>query len=397
MNVVGIRERAEQLQDQLMTWRRHLHKHPERSFQEKETAAFVAQVLRRLPGMVVTEQVGGYGVVAELAGKQGKTVVLRADMDALPIEEQLPHSFASIKKGTMHACGHDAHTAILLGAATILSERHQAGYLNGTVRFLFQPAEEKMDEAGKTGAIYMIEAGAMAGADIAFALHMCPWLRPNAIQVHSGASMASFDAFKGTITGSGGHGAYPHLGVDAIWLLSQVLPAIYGLTGRFASPLEPAVISIGQIHGGKANNVIPEIVEVEGTIRCYNDDVRKKLTEEVSNAFAVANVFGGEGACTVKRGEPALVNDSEAIALIKQAAHHLYPNDRIVTGPYGLGSEDFAHMAKTTKAAMFFLGCQPRHGEFDLHTPQFQIDEACLSKGTALMAGVCADALNKKE
>lgn len=385
------------MQEQLILWRRHLHQYPECSFEEKETSAYVANVLKSLPGLEVTTNVGGYGVVGKLNRGEGRTIALRADMDALPIEEKTDVDYASRHTGVMHACGHDAHTAILLGTATMLSRAfHEDPQLNGTVLFLFQPAEESMDSEGKTGAMHMIEEGVLKEVDMAFALHVCPWHQKDTIQLHSGPSMASIDIFKGTISGTGGHGAYPHLGIDPVWLLSQVLPALYALTGRRTSPLEAAVVSVGKISGGEANNVIPTEVHVEGTIRCYDEALRKSLVSDVKKAFSLADVFGGKSTCQITQGEPALVNHDKAVRLIQSVTAELYPQDHIIEETYGLGSEDFAHMAKETTAALFFLGCRPQSGQYDLHTPNFQLDEACLTKGTAIMAAICLRALEVK-
>ncbi|WP_054708343.1 amidohydrolase [Bacillus sp. JCM 19041] len=297
---------ASELEEQLIAWRRELHAQPECSFQEEETAAYVVDVLSSIPGMVVETNVGGHGVVGSLRAGVGKTIALRADMDALPITETNQVSYTSKNLGVMHACGHDAHTAILLGAAALIGELIQAGAITGTVLFLFQPAEEAMDSDGKTGAMHMLEAGVLKGVNMAFALHVCPWHEKETIQLHTGASMASFDVFKGRIKGTGGHGAYPHLGVDPVWLLSQVLPVLYSLPGRLSSPLEPTVLSIGKISGGDANNVIPAEVYVEGTMRCYDETIRESLGQEIKRAFHLANVFGGNGSCEIERGEPAL-------------------------------------------------------------------------------------------
>ncbi len=389
---------AEAIQEQLVRWRRHLHQYPECSFEEKETAAFVANVLSEIPGIKVTRNVGGYGVVGKLERGGGRTIALRADMDALPITEAAEVTYASKHRGVMHACGHDAHTAILLGAATLLSRSfHEDSDLNGTVLFLFQPAEESMDSEGKTGAVHLIEHGVLQDVEMAFALHVCPWHKKDTIQLHSGPSMGSIDVFKGTISGTGGHGAYPHLGTDPFWLLSQVLPALYALTARRISPLEEAVVSVGNISGGEANNVIPSKVQIEGTIRCYDETVRHLLKRDVARAFDIAKVFGGRSQCLLTGGEPALLNDEKAVRLIQVVAAELYPQHSIVNEPYGLGSEDFAHIAKETTAALFFLGCQPESGQYDLHTDTFQIDESCLSKGTSIMAATAIAALKEKE
>lgn len=390
-----LKKRAQELEETIIKWRRHVHQYPECSFQEKETSAFVKKQLEQIPGMQVRQSKRGYGVIGTLSKGTGPTIALRADMDALPIKEEANVSFSSQHPGVMHACGHDAHTAILLGAATLLSEQFKNELILGTVHFVFQPAEETTDEYNKSGGMHLIEEGIYDEVDLALALHMCPWLTPDAIQVHKGPSMGSLDVFKGTIKGTGGHGAYPHLGKDPVWLLSQVLPVLYSLQGRLVSPLESAVLSIGIIQGGAANNVIPSEVYVEGTLRCYTALTRAYLLKEITNAFSIANVFGGEGSCVIEPGEPPLENHSEAIDLVVQSVMQLYPNDAIIDEPFGMGSEDFAYTAEKTKAAMFFLGCKPTNGQFDLHTPHFQIDESCLKKGASIMAATALAALNR--
>ncbi|GAF23876.1 N-acetyl-L,L-diaminopimelate deacetylase [Bacillus sp. JCM 19047] len=388
-----LKDYALKIEEQLIEWRRHLHRYPECSFQEKETSAFVKKQLESIPGMTVFESNVGYGVVGTLSNGVGPTIALRADMDALPIKEEADVSFSSEHPGVMHACGHDAHTAILLGAATLLAEQFNHKSRTGTIKFVFQPAEESTDETNTSGGLYLVKEGVYDDVDMAFALHMCPWLTPDAIQVYKGPAMGSLDVFKGTIKGTGGHGAYPHLGTDPVWLLSQILPTLYSLQSRFISPLDAAVLSIGIIQGGRANNVIPSEVYVEGTVRCYSAATRNDLIEEIKKAFTLANVFGGEGTCLIDSGEPALVNNDEAVDVIVETAKKLYPDDRIVEAPYGMGSEDFAHTAEKTRSAMFFLGCKPEHGQYDLHTPLFQIDEACLKKGATLLASMALAAL----
>lgn len=390
--------RAEAIKDRLVQWRRQLHTYPELSFQEVATSRFVAHHLEQLPGMVVQQGVGcPTAVVGTLSTGEGPTVAIRADMDALPIQEENDHDFRSQHEGVMHACGHDAHTAIVLGAATLLSESLQAGEIKGTVKFLFQPAEERADDHGSTGAPYMIKAGALDGVDAVVALHMSPENPVGEVLIHDGYSMASVDVFEAKIYGTGGHGAYPHHGSDPVWMLTSVLPMLYAIPTRKVSPLEPAVISIGRIDAGSASNVIPAEIEIRGTIRSYHPDVRQSLHRELEQAFSLVKVMGGDYKLTITAEDPSLKNDPGVNRLIKTVVKDLYPHFRIVERPFGLGGEDFAHMIQTVPGAMFFLGCALSDGVVrNLHTPTFDIDERCLSIGVSILAETAKRFLSAK-
>lgn len=382
-----IRNRASELTDQLIQWRRWLHTNPELSFQEYNTAHFITQILNMIPGMEVKTGVAKTGVVATLSSGTGPTIALRADMDALPILEQTNHSFSSLNEGIMHACGHDAHTAILLGTAYLLGEVFQKEKMKGTVKFIFQPAEEEPDEDGLTGACYLLQEGVLQGVDVAIALHMDPANPVGAVRIHDHYSMANVDIFEGVIRATGGHAAYPHLGTDPIWMLSTVLQVLNGIVSRKISPLEPAVVSITQIEAGKAANVLPDKVTVRGTMRSYHPDVRDKLIAEITAAFAVVEKLGGDYSCQLIRGEPALKNHPTVNDWIKRTIKDLYPTFTICPEPYGLGGEDFGYITEKVPGAMFFLGCAIPDGvQRDLHTPIFDIDEASLPIGTAILA-----------
>lgn len=386
--ILNRKQRAEELAGQLIQWRRKIHMYPELSFQEVETSRFVANVLKEIPGMQV--DVGaGYptAVVGTLSSGSGPTIAIRADMDALPIQEENDHGFRSKHDGVMHACGHDAHTTIGLGVASLLGEYFQNGKLQGTVKFLFQPAEERADEHGSTGAPYMIKAGVLHDVDCVIALHMCPENKFGEVLIHDGYSMANVDVFEATICGTGGHGAYPHLGTDPIWMLGPVLQALYGITARLVSPLEAAVISIGNIESGFTSNVIPSELKIKGTIRSYHPDVRQSLQIELDKAFSLVNALDGKYELTIMPEDPALKNDAVVNQLIKGVIHNLYPDFSILNKPFGLGGEDFAHMTQIVPGAMFFLGCSLDDGKVrDLHTPHFDIDERVLPVGAAIMA-----------
>ncbi|WP_342773898.1 M20 family metallopeptidase [Pseudalkalibacillus caeni] len=378
--------RAKGLYEKLVTWRRTIHANPELSFKEVETSRFVIENLKEIGVDSIQTGVGKTGVVGTISSGNGPTVALRADMDALPIKEAPSHSFRSNNDGIMHACGHDAHTAMLLGAASLLVEDKQNNLLNGTVKLIFQPAEEDTDEEGKTGAPRMMEDGVLDGVDAAVALHVCPWQSPGTIQVNDHYSMANIDVFEGKVYGTGGHGGYPHLGTDPIWMLSSVLPVLYGIVNRRLSSLETAVMSICKVNAGTASNVIPEEASITGTLRSYTPEAREQLVSEVESAFRMVEALGGRYEFVLERGEPALNNDPVINREIVEAASQLYRDIKIEHGPFGLGGEDFGFITKEIPGAMFFLGCALPDGiSRDLHTPIFDIDETCLPIGTAIL------------
>ncbi|MGO4888954.1 M20 family metallopeptidase [Anaerobacillus sp. MEB173] len=378
---------AYDISDKLTKWRRHLHKFPELSFNEYKTAEYISRQLRSIEGMSVQTGVATTGVVGTLSIGDGPTIAIRADIDALPIQEENDHHFCSENDGVMHACGHDAHPTIALGAATLLADAFKNGEVRGTVKFIFQPAEESTDEHGLSGAPYMIKEGVLEGVDAVLALHMCPWLPVGEVQVNDGYSMANVDVFSGKIFGSGGHGAYPHLGTDPIWMLGPVLQALHGVVARRVSPLEPAVISIGQVHAGTASNIIPTEVSIEGTIRSYSDEARELLAAELRKAFSITENFGGQYELSIENGEPALNNDATVNRWLVTTMNDLYPEMKIHREPFGLGGEDFGYMTREVPGAMFFLGCSLSDGvNRDLHTPIFDIDERCLPIGVSILS-----------
>lgn len=383
--VQQIQEKANKLTE----WRRTLHQHPELSFQEFGTSKFVTEKLQAMEGMKVETGIGYQtSVVGTLSSGEGPALAIRADMDALPITEENMNEYTSKNDGVMHACGHDAHTTILLGVASVLSEKFKNGELHGTVKFIFQPAEESTDEFGLSGSPYMIQAGAYEHVDAAIALHMCPWLPVGAAQVNDGFSMANVDVFEAKIVGTGGHGAYPELGTDPIWMLGPVMQALHGIVARRVSALDPAVISIGKIQAGTASNIIPTDVTITGTIRSYSPEVRDLLATELKKAFSIVEPLGGKYSLSIENGEPALDNHADVNRLIKETMTEIDPSLQIVRKPFGLGGEDFGYVTQKLPASMFFLGCAFNDGvQRDLHTPIFDIDETCLPIGAAILAG----------
>lgn len=375
------------IEHQLIGWRRHLHQYPELSFQEYRTSQFIVGILNQIEGIAIRTNIANTGIVATITSGEGKTVAIRADMDALPIMEKNEHGYQSKKPGVMHACGHDAHTAILLGTAKILAKKAKEGSFQGTIKLIFQPAEEMTDDEGLSGAPRMMQEGVLEDVESIIALHMCPWEPVGTIQMNDGYSMANVDVFRGKISGTGGHGGYPHVGTDPIWMLGFFLQAFYGAISRKISALETAVASIGQIQTGTATNIIPEEVSITGTLRTYSPEVREQLVQVVEQAFKVVEPLGGSYIFEVERGEPALYNDPKVNEVIKNAAKKLYPDIKIVQKPFGLGGEDFAYMTREVPGAMFFLGCALPDGiSRDLHTNIFDIDERCLSMGVSILA-----------
>ncbi len=373
-------KRAQALQEDLIHWRRTIHQHPELGFQEFKTAELVAETLRSL-GVKVKTQVGKTGVVGYLG--EGKPVVaLRADMDALPIQEANDVPYASQVPGVMHACGHDAHTAILLGVATLLREEE----LPGQVRFLFQPAEEVADEEDKSGAERMIEDGVMEGVDAIMALHVDSSQPVGSIEIDDPYISAGVDTFYATLKGEGCHGAYPHRGIDTIFILGQVINAIHGIVSRRIDPVQPAVISIGSVHGGQADNVIPGRVEISGTIRSMDEKVRRGLFAELERALGVARALGGDFELRIEEGFPSSKNNPEIASLIRRVAIDLLGDDCLHPPEPGMGAEDFGLLANLAPGAMFGLGTKGERELGEGHSPTFDIDERALPIGAAILA-----------
>lgn len=375
-------EEARQIQAQLVGWRRIIHRRPELGFDVFRTAELVATALADV-GLEVQTDVGKTGVVGYLGTGDGPVIAIRADMDALPIQEENKVEYASRVPGRMHACGHDAHTAMLLGAATLLSRQD----LPGQVRVLFQPSEEMADEEGISGAPRMIADGAMEGVDAVIALHVDGTLETGRVSVADGGIGAAVDRFEAHIIGQGGHGASPHQTVDPIWLATHVLNALYALPSRKIAPLQPSVVSVGIIRGGSADNVIPDAVYLEGTLRSFDDEVREQLVREVEYAMTVARTFGGDYRLEIERGYPITCNDPIVVGWLRQVGSDLLGNDQVGTVQKTMGAEDFSFMAQVAKGAMFRLGVKPLDAEPRyLHTSTFDLDEETLPIGAAILA-----------
>ena len=375
-------EQAKAIQTDLVRWRRAIHRQPEIGFHVYKTAELVAGTLHEL-GVEVQSGVGKSGVVARLGDGDGPVIAVRADMDALPIQESNHTEYASQVSGVMHACGHDAHTAMLLGAAKLLSQLP----IHGEVRLLFQPSEENFDEEGISGAPRMIADGALEGVDAVIALHVDGTLETGKITIGSGPVGAAVDTFKIHVTGRGGHGAYPHRTVDPIWLSSHVLSALYAIPSRQIAPLQPSVVSVGVIRGGSAENVIPDEVYIEGTLRSFSDEVREALVREVERAASLTRSLGGDYRLRIDHGYPVLSNDAAVTGWIRSVGSDLLGSQALNDSQQTMGAEDFSYMTHSAAGAMFRLGVMPPGGEPRyLHTASFDLDEQALPLGSAMLA-----------
>ncbi|MEW5961884.1 MAG: M20 family metallopeptidase [Chloroflexota bacterium] len=381
-------DKAKTLSSELIRLRRDIHRHPELGFQEVRTARLVADTLHEIGGIAVRTGVGKTGVVGELGAGRGPTIAIRADMDALPIIEQTGAEYASVNHGVMHACGHDAHTAILLGVAHLLKESFASDGWQGNVRFLFQPSEEDEDGEGVSGAPRMIADGAMEGVDAVIALHVDSTQPYGVVKLIPGWCSAAVDTFKAWLTARGGHGAYPHQAGDPIWMLGPVLLALHGIVARRIDPLKAAVVSLGEIHAGTASNVIPPEVYLHGTLRSFDPHVREQLLAEVEQALGIVRPLGGDFRVKFQRGYPAGRNDPTVSDWLARVSADMLPSrDRIKQEPMGMGAEDFAYMSQLAPGAMIMVGAGIADGlERPHHTNIFDIDEQALPLGAAILA-----------
>jgi amidohydrolase len=379
--------KTQEISSQIIAWRRDFHMHPELGFQEVRTAAKVANLLQSW-GYQVRTGVGKTGVVAEL-GKGKPIVAIRADMDALPIQETNEVPYKSKNEGVMHACGHDAHMAIALGAAKVLAQEE----FSGTLRFLFQPAEELEDEEGLSGAPRMIEDGAIDDVDYALALHVAASIKSGEIELDEYAA-AGVDTFYAKIIGKGGHGSTPHKVIDPIFISGHVILAIHNIVSRRLPPFEPAVISIGSIQGGQVDNVIPEEVKLMGTIRFLNPKVQKQIHSEIQRAMEIAKTLGGDYELRIVEGYPPMYNHPDVIAQLKTVIGELIGMDKIVEPEPEMGAEDFGFFIQDIPGAMFFLGCRIEGDTRRHHNSKFDINEDCMPVGAAILASTALQFLS---
>jgi amidohydrolase len=364
---------------ELILLRRHLHRHPELSGHEQQTAALVAGALRGW-GWQVREGVGRTGVVAELGPVGAPLVALRADMDALPIEERTGLAYASSQQGLMHACGHDIHSAVGLGVACLLASISDR--LTARVRLLFQPAEETAQ-----GAAWMLADGAMEGVQAIFGVHVFPSLAVGSIGVRSGSLTAAAGELEVEVLGEGGHGARPHQSTDAIWIAARVVSGLQEAISRRLDPLHPVVVSFGRIEGGNAYNVIADHVRLLGTVRCLDLAVHAQLPGWIEDTVhALCRGHGGEARVHYRCIAPPVHNDSELTELVADVAVEALGRSRVqwLEQP-SLGAEDFAQLLKGTPGTMFRLGVAGPQGCTPLHSNTFAPDEGCVEVGVKVL------------
>jgi amidohydrolase len=361
----------------LVRWRRHLHENPELSFQEFETTTFVAGSLDEWG--IPYDRLLPTGLVGHVVGRHpGPTVAVRCDLDALPIEEENTFEFKSRVSGKMHACGHDGHTSILLGLARTLSELRDE--IHGEVRLLFQPAEEVIE----SGARQMIEAGVVEGVDAVIGLHLISDLKTGHISLAGGAIMAAADVFEITITGSGGHGAYPQQTVDALLIAAGLVGQLQTLVSRRVPPLEPAVVTVGTLHAGTATNVISGTATMSGTVRTLSEPVRDQIEHELRSLVEFfPRAHGATANLVYRRGNPVVVNDERLAGFLRPAAAAVVGERSLVTMPPTMGAEDFAYYGSVAPSAFAFIGSGSRELESDFphHHPRFTVDERALGTG----------------
>ena len=377
---IKIRPEINLIKDNIISTRRDIHQHPELAFDEHRTSKLVANRLESM-GLKVQSGVGKTGVVGTLKGaSNGKTIALRADMDALPIQETSNVKYKSQNKGIMHACGHDGHTAILLGAAEALST--MTDKLNGTIKFLFQPAEE-----GQGGARYMIKDGALKGVDEAYGIHLWNYQKYGTVGVKPGPIMAAADIFEITIKGIGGHGAAPQGTQDTIVIAAHLIQTLQTIVSRNSNPIESTVITVGQINGGYNFNVIADTVTLKGTTRAYTEENRlmikkrmKEIIEGTEKTYGVKIKFDYED------GYPPTINDPKAADRLLNAAKKIVGDG--AGYPYlSMGAEDFSYFLQKVPGCFFLVGSLPK-GRKPLtvphHCSHFDIDERSLLVGSSI-------------
>lgn len=372
---------ARGMRDWLVATRRELHRHPELGHAEYVTAGIIRKTLDEL-GIAYTTL--DTAVIAMISGaRPGPTVALRADIDALPVSEQTGLPFASVHEGRMHACGHDAHTAILLGAGRWFAERRDR--LTGNVKLLFQPAEETVG-----GADRMIQAGCLEDphVDFVLGLHVMPYLPVGRIETRKGALNGCSTTLRATIKGKGGHGAYPETTIDAVLIACQVVVALNTLVSRIVSPLDAAVLTVGTIQGGTASNIVAEEVHFAATLRATSDAVRDTLVERAKAIVeGISAAYGGSGNLEVSYGYKALINHDTAVDIVAAAADEvLGPGSLDWKDKPSMGVEDFSFFLKERPGAFYHLGCgNPEQGQRSpLHSATFNLDEDCLPLGVAM-------------
>jgi amidohydrolase len=389
-------EQIDAINEKVVTIRHDLHAHPELSGHEEHTKYLVKGILEA-SGYKVKEFDEHYGLIADLSSSKpdAKRVAIRADMDALPIEEHTKAPYASRVPGVMHACGHDSHTAIALGTAIALAQFQDS--LPGDIRFIFQPSEESKEG----GSIQMIEGGALEGVDAIFGLHAYPYLPTGTIGYKYGVMMASADIFTIEIFGKAAHGARPHEGVDAILVSAMSINSLNHIVSRRIDPLHPAVISLGTIEGGTAPNIICDHVKVTGTVRTVNEEIRKNIPAMMEEAIkGITTSMGGKYAFSYEFGQPELINDDKMVDIVIKAAQEVIGAEKCIDlkDPV-MGGEDFSEYLQHVPGAFFRLGtCNEEKGTcVSQHNSRFDVDDDALQIGMKILSAAALEVLSKAQ
>jgi amidohydrolase len=380
---------VESFTGELVEWRRDFHRHPELAFEEKRTSEVIRKFLESL-GIEVRAcgRTGLRGVLK--GGKAGRTVALRADMDALPVAEDTGHDFRSETPGVMHACGHDGHMAIAMGAARVLAGRRET--LPGNVVFLFQPSEEKPPG----GARKMIEEGALDGVDAVFGLHLWQPLPSGIVGVRAGAMMAQSDNFEVVVRGRGGHASQPNLTVDPVVAASHLVVAAQTVASRSTDPRHPVVVSFSTVHGGDVHNIIPDAVKLTGTVRTLDVATQVAARQRLAELCeTTCRAFGATAEFTYIDGYPPLVNEPASVDLLRQVAAREFGGDAVQTVEPLMGGEDFAYYLQRVPGAFALLGIGDGN-PYPHHSARFDIDEKVLPLGVRLMTAVALEMLQPR-
>lgn len=382
-----VKQGSLELFDAVQQVRRHLHQHPELSFEEHKTAEFLSEELKKAGISTFTTGIAGTGIVGTITGELpgNKVIALRGDMDALPIHEANTTEYISKFPGKMHACGHDVHSASLLGTLILLNRLKK--HFGGTVKFIFQPGEEKLPG----GASLMIKEGVLKDPEVGsiFGQHVFPELEAGKVGFRGGMYMASTDELYLTIKGKGGHGAMPHQTVDSIFIAAQIITSLQQIVSRRANPTIPTVLTFGRIEGLGATNVIPGEVKIEGTFRTFDENWRKEAHQLIKEqAEGLAGAFGGQCIVDIQHGYPALINDEQLTANSKKAAQEFLGEENVVDLAMRMTAEDFAFYSQKVPSCFYRLGTrnESRGITHGVHHPNFDIDEEAFKTSVGLMA-----------
>lgn len=379
-------DEADRLRDKLVEIREDFHRHPELSFQEERTSRKIAEILRELKLDEIHTGIAKTGVVGVLrGGKSGKTIALRADMDALPIQEENDVPYKSQNDGVMHACGHDVHMTSLLGAAMILSKMRDE--ISGNVKFIFQPAEEWV-----SGAKAMVEEGVLESppkVDAIIGMHVWADSDIGTIGVKAGVGWAAADSFEIIVRGSGGHGAMPHVTSDPIVTSAQIINSLQTVVSRSIEPIQPAVVSVCRIHGGSAANIIPTEVKMGGTMRTLSEDIKAKVIKRMEDILrGICMAMGAEYEFSYRDGCPPVINDPAMIGIVERAGIELFGEENVLKMQPTMGGEDFTYFSRIVPGAMFRLGVRDEEAGCisPLHRPTFNATTKALTSGAAILS-----------